>query len=245
MKKIILTSIFICSFLTLMSQKKIELEIDKPQPRVGETVNLTLEIPFIEDYIKGTIDKDIEITGTGSIYGPSSRKFQRNIQFKEAKTYTIGPFEFEFNNKKYVSNSITVEVVPAIPQKAGIYVRVAESNGEQFLIIEQMIKNVKDDGYDNDGNYSVTLGGSKPKGMEYIDINRELAPGINLLFKFSSEGTTPLTVDFMSKKMGFSYAFRLYKIEFDENYSGSYTLKKTDFQNFPRRTRLEKIEIKK
>lgn len=244
MKKLTLITFLFCSFF-VMSQEKLELEIDKPQPRVGQTVNLTLEIPFIEESILASIDKDIEITGTGSIYGPSTKKFQRNIQFKEAKTYTIGPFEFEFNNKKYVSNSITVDVIPAIPQKAGVYVRIAEFQGEKFLIIEQMIKNVKDGGYDSDGSYSMTLGGSKPKGMEYIDINRELAPGINLLFKFSSEGTAPRTVDFMSKKMGFSYAFRMYKIEFDEKYSGSYILKKTDFLNFPRRTRLEKIEIKK
>ncbi len=238
------TTLLICSFLSVMSQEKLELKLDKPQPRVGETVNLTLEIPFIESYIKGEIDKDIEITGAGSIYGPSTKKFQRTITFKKAKTYTVGPFEFDFNNKKYVSNSITIKAVPPIPQKEGVYVRVAKSKGEQFLIIEQMIKNVADGGYNNDGNYSVTLGESKPKGLEYIDIKRELTNGINLSFKQSSEGTAP-TNELLSRKMGFSYAFRMYKIEFDADYSGSYTLKKTDFLNFPRRTRLEEIEIKK
>ena len=100
MKKQILFALIFCAFQSF-AQEKVELKIDNPQPRVGQEVTISFDIDFLSDFFQNDLDKNIEVTEANSLFGGYSDEFSRVIKFRKAKTYTIGPFEYSFNGKKY------------------------------------------------------------------------------------------------------------------------------------------------
>jgi len=51
MKKIILLLLIFCP-LHIIGQEKLQIEIDNPEPRVGQSVTFSINIDFLTDYFK-------------------------------------------------------------------------------------------------------------------------------------------------------------------------------------------------
>ena len=243
MKRTLLILLTICS-LNIIGQEKLKIEIDNPEPRVGQSVKFSINVDFLTNYFKGKFGKNVDFTRTTSIFGFQSDDFERVIIFEKAKKYKIGPFNFEFNGKKYSTEIITVNVLEKLPLKNGLWLRLTKNEGQQYLILEQLIGNESDKINNENGGYSHTVGGVKPKGKEFAELKKELIEGIELSNHSSSTYTMkPENAELFDN--GFSYSMIKYKIKISENYDGKYKISETDFENLPETFDIGKIKIKK
>lgn len=98
MKKFTFLTIIIFNF-NAFCQNNLKIEIDNPEPRVGESVQFSINIDFLKDNIKEKLGSEIELTRSTSVHGLQSDDFERVIVFNKVGLNKIGPFEFEFNEK--------------------------------------------------------------------------------------------------------------------------------------------------
>ena len=243
MKRITLLLLIFCS-LNAIGQKKLEIEIDNPEPRVGQSVTFSINVDFLTDYFKKELGRNIEFTRSTSIFGMQSDDFERVIIFEKAKKYEIGPFDFEFNGKKYTTESIEVNVLPKLPMENGLWLRITEFDGQKYLILEQLISNESNKTNNENGGYSHTIGGVKPEGKEFSELNEELTDGIELS-NYSSSSNTLRPENAELFDVGFSYSIKKYKIKFDENFNGEYIISEKDFTGLPENFDIGKIKIEK
>lgn len=241
MKKITLLLLLFCS-IGLIGQEKLKIEIDNPEPRVGQSVTFSIDMDFLNDYFKNKLGKNIEFSNS-SLFAMHSKSFERVIVFNKAKKHKIGPFNFEFNGTKYFTDTIEVNVLPELPIERGVWVRLTEFEGEKYIILEQLIENESNFKEHEDGGFSHTIGGVLPKGKEFAELHEELTDGIELS-NYSSSSHTLTSKDSKQMDVGFSYSIKKYRIEFKDNFDGSYTLSKKDFEHLPEKIDLEKIELK-
>jgi hypothetical protein len=243
MKRITLILFTICS-LNAIGQEKLAIEIDNPEPRVGQSVTFSINVDFLTDYFKKELGKNVEFTRSTSIFGMQSDDFERVIIFEKAKKYKIGPFDFEFNGKKYTTETIEVNVLPKLPMENGLWLRITKFDGQQYLILEQLISNESNKKENENGGYSHTIGGVKPEGIKFAELNKELTEGIKLS-NYSSATNTLNSENAGLFDVGFSYSIKKYKIEFDENFNTKYIISKKDINNLPEKFDIGKIKIKK
>ncbi|MCL5247794.1 BatD family protein [Cellulophaga sp. 20_2_10] len=243
MKRITLLLLIFCS-LNAIGQKKLEIEIDNPEPRVGQSVTFSINVDFLTDYFKKELGKNVDFTRSTSIFGMQSDDFERVIIFEKAKKYEIGPFDFEFNGKKYTTEIIEVNVLPKLPMENGLWLRITESDSQQYLILEQLISNESNKTDNENGGYSQTIGGVKPEGKEFAELNEKLTKGIELS-NYSSATNTMKAEDAELFDVGFSYSIIKYKIKFEKDFSEEYIISETDFNNLPEKYDIGKIKVKK
>jgi hypothetical protein len=243
MKRITLLLFTICS-LNLIGQEKLKIEIDNPEPRVGQSVTFSINVDFLTNYFKNKLGKNVDFTRSTSIFGSQSDDFERVIIFEKAKKYEIGPFNFEFNGKKYSTEIIKVNVLPKLPMENGLWLRFTKKEGQQYLILEQLISNESNKTNNENGGYSHTIGGVKPEGKEFAELNKKLTEGIELS-NYSSATNTLNPENAGLFDVGFSYSIIKYKIKISEKFSGKYIISETDFKNLPEQFDIGKIKIKK
>ncbi|MFY0630853.1 MAG: hypothetical protein JXR05_10765 [Flavobacteriaceae bacterium] len=241
-KAVILITILLFS-ITSIGQEKVKISLANPSPRIGDEVTLNINVDFFSAFLKKAINKDSLHLKTFS-NGYFSKTLSRKIIFDEVKEYVIGPFSFEFNGYKYTTNTITVSVLPELPIKAGLWLRHIESDGEQYIIIEQHIKNISNKPKNVNGSYSYNLGGVKPNDKEFAELNKDLTNGIELYENSSATKTVTGEITGINT-LGFSYSMKKYKVIFDKTFKGSYKVSKKDFKNLPKRYNLDKVKLKK
>lgn len=242
MKKITFILVLLVYSLSSIGQEKVKINIGNPSPRVGDKISFIINIDFFNSFLKKNLEQKSLVQKEPS-YGFFSKTLSREIIFKEAKEYTIGPFKFEFNGKKYITNSIIVKVLPELPKKTGLWVRYAKSDDEQYIIIEQLIKNVPNKPNDGSEEYTHYLGGVKPDDKEFAKLNTKLTKGIQL----SQNGSMTKTVNDGIENintLGFSYSRIKYKVEFDKDFKGRYKISDKDFNNLPKLYTINIIELK-
>jgi hypothetical protein len=243
MKKITLLLFTVCS-LNIIGQEKLKIEIDNPEPRIGQSVTFSINVDFLTDFFKKELGEDLDFTRSTSIFGSQSDDFERVIIFNKAKKHEIGPFNFEFNGKQYTTEIIEVNVLPKLPMENGLWLRITKFEGQQYLILEQLISNKSNKKNTENGGYSHTIGGVKPDGIEFAELNEELTKGIELS-NYSSASNTLNSENAGLFDVGFSYSIKKYKIKFDEGFNAKYAITKKDFKNLPVKFDIGKIKIKK
>ena len=127
MKKTLLLISFFACILSVNAQN-ISLKTIYPEPRVGQSISITLDLDFIEDYIKETLPSGMKLTGYSTF-----SKYSRDIQVSDTGNFQIGPYEFEFNDKKYQTDSIILHVIPPLEKEEGIWIRLIEYDSTQFF----------------------------------------------------------------------------------------------------------------
>ena len=137
MKKLLLPIIFFVSIMSVNAQN-ISLKTIYPEPRVGQTIRITLDLNFIEEYVKETLPPKLEVTG----YSPFSN-YSRDILVNDTGYFQIGPYEFNFNNRKYKSDSLIIHVIEPLEKKEGVWIRLFQHDSIQFLIVEQYLSKPK------------------------------------------------------------------------------------------------------
>jgi len=242
MKTIVLLFFIFCS-INLIGQEKLRIEIDNPEPRVGQSVAFSIKVDFLIDYFQNELGENVDFTRSIPIFGVQSDDFKRVIIFKKAGKHIIGPFDFDFNGKQFTTDIIEVNVLPELPVEIGLWLRLIEFEGQKYLILEQYMSNEANRTEYEDG-YSHTIGGVIPEGREFAELNKILTKGIELN-NYSSSTTTVRPEGAGLFDVGFSYSIKKYRIKFDENFDGIHIISKTDFNNLPHVFDIGRIELKK
>jgi len=238
MKKLFIILTLIFPDLIVCGQNKIELQINNPEPRVGDEVKLTLDANFLIDEIK--IQSDTTIKFVTSSFGLNSSEFSTAIEFSKSGSYLLGPYEFIFNGKKFISDSIKVNVKEMLPYEEGIWVRFVPAGESRYIIVEQLIENKSDFKTRKDG-FTYTVGGVAVEDFaEIIEVSDDK---VEIDFRSSRQNNrVPKDSELFSP--GFSYSFRKYEIKFLNGFEGPFKLEKKHFTNFPKKGKFKTIEIR-
>ena len=242
MNNFIFLILIICS-LNTFGQNSLKIEIDNPEPRVGEDVLFSINIDFLKNNLQEKLGAEIELTRSTSTHGLQSDDFERIIKFNKIGLIKIGPFEFDFNGRKYFTNQIVVNVQPKIKLEESLMVRIAEIKSQKYIIIEQLVKNIAKTEPDEYGNITTYLGGVAPENFEFASINENFCKNIELDDKNTSSET--LTSENPKYgEMGYSYSKIRYRINFNKDFEGEYKLTEKDFMNLPKDHKLKPIILK-
>ncbi len=230
--------------LNAFCQSNLKIEIDNPEPRVGESVVFSINIDFLKDNLQEKLGSEIELTRSTSVHGMQSDDFERVIVFNKVGLNKVGPFEFEFNGKKYVTNQIEVNVLPKIVLEENVIVRIAELNGQKYIVIEQLVKNIAKTEQNEFGETTTYLGGLAPDNFEFVKLNEEMKRSIEL-DDFNSSSETLMPENSKYGELGYTYSKISYKINFSKDFKGEYILSEKDFINLPKNYKLKPIIIKR
>ena len=204
----------------------------------------SINIDFLKDNIQEKLGSEIKLTRSTSVHGMQSDDFERVIVFNKVGLNKVGPFEFEFNGKKYVTNQIDINVQPKIVLEESLMVRIAELNGQKYIVIEQLVKNIAKTARNEFGEMTTYLGGLAPANFEFVKLNEEIKRSIELDdLNTSSETLTPENSKY--GEIGFSYSRIRYRINFNKDFKDEYILTEKDFINLPKNYKLKPIIIKK
>lgn len=240
----ILLFIGLLSFNFVDAQDTLELEISNPAPRIGDEVELSFSFDFFTDDINKQLNDDIILSSASPIFGGSSQNFDQVIEFTKTGTQTIGPFKFEFNGSTIVTDSITLIVEDELPFEEGAWLRIIrDQEGNQFLIIEQLIQN-KSNYQETENGYLYSVGGEMDEETEFAELNEVNEPGLSISFSRSvSKSRSAENDDIFAP--GMTYSFRKYEINFTDNFKGTFILKKRHFKNLPNRVHFTDLRVKR
>ncbi|MFT5600935.1 MAG: hypothetical protein ACI9N1_001172 [Flavobacteriales bacterium] len=239
MKNILLLLLLFC--ITIASaQDTLLIEIDNPQPRIGDEVKLTFSFDALSKVIETQLNDGTEVIND---FANAKKIFTKTIIFTKPGKNTLGPFEFDFNGNKVISDSIIVYVKEELPFEEGLWIRFTEDkDGSTFLIIEQYkdpnskshIKRKKES---NSNIYG--LQGND----EFVELTSETLEGIS--FSFTNSNSKPI---YQSDKGSFSgkslnYSFKKYKVYLDPYFQGVFTLKKKYLVNLPSNVDYTEVKI--
>ncbi|WP_177764490.1 hypothetical protein [Flavobacterium sp. I3-2] len=230
--------------LNAFCQNNLKIGIDNPEPRVGESVLFSINIDFLKDNIQEKLGSEIELTRSTSVHGMQSDDFERVIVFNKVGLNKVGPFEFEFNGKKYVTNQIKINVQPKIILEESLIVRVAEFNDQKYIVIEQLVKNIAKTERNEFGEITTYLGGLAPDNFEFAKLNEEIKRSIEL-DDLNTLSKTLMPENSKYGEIGFSYSRIRYRINFSKEFKDEYILTEKDFINLPKNYKLKPIIIKK
>lgn len=215
------------------AQDTLKLKINNPAPRVGDEIELSFSLELITEEIEKQLNGDI-IVSNDSFFGMNSDYFRKTLEFTKAGVQTVGPFQFDFNGKTFVTDSVTVSVEKKLPFEEGVWIRVAQDGyGQKYLIIEQLIGNKSDYKKEKDG-FSYTAGGEKDENIEFADLDEENIAEVSIGNSQSMENTrTAEGAEIFAP--GLRYSFKKYTYTVSDRFEGTFSFKKQHFKNLPKR----------
>lgn len=231
--KTILALLFIIFSYSLQAENiptdTLKIEIDNAAPRLGEDIILSFDMKFLNDEIEKQLPKGVEI-GNSSVFNLTNGELRKTVSFEKIGKYVLGPFSFEFNGKRIVTDSIEVNVAEALPFEEGVWVRYVETAAERYIIIEQLTKYTKTE-----------LGAAFGNKNEFVELIDNLALGLNTNRNHSSTSTKHKDGDILSPV--FFYTFKKYVITTTEEFKGKFKLKEKHLKNLPKKIKVEMDDI--
>jgi hypothetical protein len=207
----------------LSAQDTLKLMLNRPAPRVGDEVELSFSLNFLTEDLKRQLNDEIELGNSPYAYSGIKDAFLKTIQFNSPGKHTIGPFQFNFNGKSIITDSIVVDVAQKLPFEKGVWVRVvSDADGKQYIIIEQLSRNLTN---------LAELKAIAEKGIEI-----SYAASISSSRRRESE-------DKSGPKL--SYSYKKYRIDFSDDFNEPFILKKEHFSNFPKKAEFKEIAVSK
>lgn len=224
---ILLFTLFVFSqFQTKVSaQDTVRLGVNRLEPRVGDDVPVYFSLDFLSEDFMRQLPSGVEMQKPTTFCGNRTKVFLEDLVFTEPGMHTIGPFHFELNGKQVVTDSITLNVLPPIELKEGVWVRHLHTDSNDYIIIEQMIR---EDSYYIKHEWSVSPLERPETGIE-LQLTR-------------SFGNTRYSSD---SSQVYKYKFSRYKVVFGEDSGGVFHFGPEDLTNLPLGVEIRKIKIKK
>jgi hypothetical protein len=237
------TILFTSLNIFLHAQDTLKLKIDNPAPRVGDALKFSFSFTFFQEELENQLSEGVEPIRINYYDGSDFSQYEMSVELKESGEQTIGPFEFEFNGKEIITDSIVLNVSKKLPMIEGAWIQVVQDHeGTQYLIIEQLTK---------DGSSLTTYNENYGmyEGFEEDDNFAQLAEqnfeGVSLSFQqsrserqYDSDSNDPFAD-------GLTYSFKKYKIHFDYDFKGSFTFKKKYFVNLPKLVKVKNLTVVK
>lgn len=242
--KYLLITFTLLLFASISAQDTLKLKISNREPRVGDELELSFSFDFFTNEINSQFKSDIEMSKSNSIYGNQNDEFTRIIAFKTVGQHVVGPFKFDFNGGKIVTDSIIVDVIEKLPFEEGLWIRLAtDQYGSKYLIVEQLIQNVSDKNQKKRGA-SYTVGGVMSDDQEFVEITGIDTEQLNVFFKQSS--TTTIIKDNATEfDEGLSFSYSIYEIEFMYAFKGKYVLQRKNLKNLPKKSPFKELIIER
>ena len=216
----------------LLGQDVLRMEITDPEPRVGDEVTISIESTFFFNMIKAELDSNISL---GFTMDNKIESMDIEITFSDTGTVTLGPYQMTMNGKTFTTSTLTVHVIPALPDVEGVWVRYVQSESGQYIVIDQNISN------DNLAKMTKKEK-SDPNEFSYFAENNGF---VKLNPNFDEAG---FDVDFRRSKSsssgGMNQFKAIYTVGFTDDYSTPYTLSNKDFSNLPKGVNIPEIRIK-
>lgn len=225
--------ILLLTGLTITSlAQNIQIKVDNTEPRLGQEFNLTIETDFFDKFLKATFTDSLEVKRTYS-----NKNLTKTIIAKHLGPVTIGPIQFEFDGTTYFSNSITINVIPNLTDKEGVWIRKLRIDNRDYIVIEQ-ISNIK----------PVTTGSGNTWTTEWKATEDNLVslvekPGEDIEFFNGRSGVGGHPDKGKGYSPSVSYAFKFYEIKRLPGFKGSFRLKEKYFENLPKGTEIPDIVI--
>ena len=223
-----------------------KLETHNPIPRQGDEIQVEFSVDKLklsdlrdkekktkEDYNK-LWDNNI---GKGS--------FKINQIVADTGKVNIGPFSFTVDDTTYVTNILTLKVLPKLPGniKEGIWIRYTEIAGLGHLIIEQRVSRGPQKKTDSQGT-SVSLDNG---GITFTELDQEKFERFGLKITYNSSNSSMQTVDNVDGDLfsGFvNYHELTYTFEKLTDFKGRLMIDKGLFLNFPKSGFVEILAVK-
>lgn len=215
------------------SGQNIQIKVDNTEPRLGQEINLTIETNFFEEFLKGTFTDSIEFRQTYS-----NKDLTKTIIAKRLGPMTIGPIKFEFNGVTYLSNSITINVIPNLTDKEGVWIRKLKIDNKDYIVIEQ-ISIIKPVTTGSGNTWNTEWKATEDNLVKLIKEPEDV--GIEFFEGRSGMGGHP------DKSKGYSpsisYSYKFYEIKKLPGFTGVFRLKEKYFENLPKGTKIPEIII--
>jgi hypothetical protein len=135
MKKFKILIILCIITITSFGQKKLNVEVSNPEPRINEFTELKFDLGMIDSTFNAKLDSNL--VDPNPFYG---KFLEKSLSFNSIGMRKIGPFNFELNGVNYVSDTIFINVIDSLPKEEGIWLRFVNNNmNEKSIILEQII----------------------------------------------------------------------------------------------------------
>lgn len=155
-------STFFTLLLTITSisgfAQNITLSISNPQPRLGDSIELMVDVTELRSALFKTIENNGAISSLLAPYrGEEFMKF--NVGATKIGTHQIGPLQFTFNGINFSSNKIIYEVIDSLPAiDRGLWIRKVITGDSTFsILIDQRIPKLKYDHYNPNHTQNTVL----------------------------------------------------------------------------------------
>jgi hypothetical protein len=228
MKKLLVV-LLLCATSVFTCAQVVTISVDNTEPRVGQEVVLTIDASFFDDMIKESL-ASVAFSDMKSTF---DRKF---IPEKEGQVM-IGPYTFDFNGKSYRTNEIRLNVIEALPDREGVWIRKLNIGEEQYILIEQIVMN-RPKSKNTEGGMSLSWE-TDSDGLVELDVTD--VKGLSFFNNRSGHGGTP--GNSREYTLGTSYCFKFYRIKKEQGFTGGFKLKEKHFRNLPNGTKIPEIVI--
>lgn len=190
------------SFASTAIAKTAKLVVNNMAPRVGDEIEINVVFSQSDD----NTNEDVYFEGGYLV----KSDIKINKMVTQAGTLWVGPFTFKINGEELTTDSISIEVAETIPVESNqVVVRQVRFQNQEYLVVEQQIKNVKN----NDKEFSkININSIEKAGMKITEKRS---------FSTSNRGRT-----------NYRYEQTVYLIEKKANFS-NYTITQKDFNNLP------------
>jgi len=244
MKKI--SVILILSLFASISYAQLfTIEPFNPAPRVGDKISVSYKIdPEAKfDIAKSTIVKPEETCQTSNRYILTGNLLL-NQKLENTDDVKVGPIIMDINGKKYKSDSITLKVLPALPDvDEGLWIQCIELQKTFYLVVEQRIPVVaeqrKPELADMVSRTKMNMGQEQCASINSKSIKIEGIKDISQTCRLTSMAR-PKDIG----KKPYDIYTTIYKVTLEDGYKNNGELTKADFYRLPENIEFKPVKIK-
>lgn len=236
MNRYCITLLALFSFSGLIAQKAVTISLDNVEPRVGQEFLLTIESDFLDSYLKKLLPTEIDIK-PGAVPSLTKDTYKTLMATKEGQM-TIGPLEFSFNGVKYKSNILKINVIPALGDDEGLWVRKIRLDDADYILLEQILTAKK-----------LTSRTGSTTTIKWESVDDQFAKLIidtdfdGVEFEDSHSGTGGHPDKVKSHPTEIRYSYKYYRIKKSSDFKGELKLKTDHFVDLPSNFKLGDIII--
>jgi hypothetical protein len=230
MKRLLLI-LSICLISHVKAGELIPISINNTAPRVGDEIELMVDIQFIQNTVKEQLKLSNSSLKIIEGYGLFEKQMVQKIEFSDTGKHQIGPFFFELNKVIYMTDSLTIHVSPQLPNEEGVWIRTFTDEDGTFLIIEQKIdltKNKKIKSIKKTNYYQ------QEEDSPWIELNKESLPDLHFSFARSQSNSSDSELS--------TYYVR-YKVTKKKGVKGPVIVGQSNFDQTPRKVKISEITI--
>jgi hypothetical protein len=240
-----LAIIILLGLLTEAWGQNSRLETNNPIPRQGDGVQIEFtidkrDLAELKNKEKKTKEEYNRLWDNN--VGKGNLKIIQIVS--DTGRVTVGPFSFSVDDATYVTNSLTLKVLPKLPGniRDGIWIRYTAINDIGYLIIDQRVSRGPQRKTDSQGS-SLAL---ENEGITFADLDREKFEKLGFKIISNSSSSSIQSVD----KVGddpfsdfVNYHESAYTFE-NANLKGTLKIDKNLFINLPKTGHYELVAVK-